>query len=108
MVVTPSKTEQEYFIKQEMERLRKLREEHQEKLAASDRAKMKELHFMRCAKCGQHMETTRLETVEIEICPDCGGIYLDAGELGKILDEKTRDPFTKALSIARRFWLGQE
>ncbi len=99
-----SEKEQEYFIRHEMTRLKKLREEHAEKTAASERQRQKDLHFMHCAKCGQKMETTTLESVEIEVCPDCGGVYLDAGELAKILDKKRRGPFSDALALARKLW----
>ncbi|NMC62433.1 MAG: hypothetical protein GYA55_04625 [SAR324 cluster bacterium] len=98
----PSKKEQEYFIKKEMERLKKLREKHLSNTKAAERKKMKEAHYLHCAKCGQKMESTKFESIEIEVCPDCGGIYLDAGELDKILDEKRRGPFMNALALARR------
>ena len=107
MVTKPSPKEREYFVQQEMIRLKKLRDEHLRKEKDGERQKRKELHYMHCAKCGQKMETTTLETVEIDVCPDCGGIYLDAGELKKILDEKTRGPFSDALALARRFWGGK-
>ena len=57
-----------------------------------------------CAKCGQRMEATLLQGIEIEVCPDCGGIYLDAGELQKIMDEKKWGPISGALSYARKVW----
>jgi hypothetical protein len=102
----PSKNEQEYFITQEVARLKALREEHQRKLKDDERRKLREAHYLHCAKCGQKMETTTLANVEIEVCPDCGGIYLDAGELNKIVDEKTRGPFADAMALARRLWNG--
>ena len=100
----PSEHEQDYFIRQEMARLKKLREDHMAHTAAAERQKQKELHYLHCAKCGQKMETTTLESIEIEVCPDCGGVYLDAGELDKILDVKRRGRFTDALALARRLW----
>lgn len=106
MVSKPSNKEQEYFITQEVARLAKLREQHLAKQKAEERQKMKELHHLRCAKCGQKMETTTLEGVEIEICPDCGGLYLDSGELVKILDEKKRTKFADAIAFARKIWGG--
>ena len=105
MVTKETPAEKEYFIRQEIERLKVLREKHLRETVQKTRDEMKQLHHMHCAKCGQHMETTILETVEIEVCPDCGGIYLDAGELGKILDEKVRGPFANALAFARKLWI---
>lgn len=102
MVNKPSENEQSYFIEQEMKRLNQLRREHLEKMEQAERDQLKELHYLRCAKCGQKMETTTLVDVEIEICPDCRGIYLDVGELQKIIDEKNRGAFFGALTLARR------
>ncbi|MGE5235872.1 MAG: zf-TFIIB domain-containing protein [Acidobacteriota bacterium] len=104
MIDRPSDKEQEYFIRLEVERLKKLREEHQRAAVEADRRRLRELHHLHCAKCGQKMETTRLGSVEVEICPDCGGMYLDAGELDKLADDKRRGPFSSALASVRRIW----
>lgn len=104
MPYQPSEKEQEYFLREEMERLRKLREEHRQKLEVQEREKLKALHWMHCPKCGVEMATTSMHQVEVELCPGCGGIYLDAGELDKVLEEKTRGGFASALSSFRRWW----
>ena len=106
MIYNPSEKEQEYFLRMEMDRLKTLREEHRKKQAEEDRKRLKELHFMHCTKCGQAMATTQLHEIEVEICPDCGGIYLDAGELDKLLEERTRGPFTSAVAALRQLWGG--
>jgi predicted RNA-binding Zn-ribbon protein involved in translation (DUF1610 family) len=104
MIDNPSDKEQEYFLRKELERIKALREEHKQKQAEEERVRMKELHFMHCTKCGQRMATTSFGGVDIEVCPDCGGIYLDAGELDKIVDDKKRGPFAMALGSFRRLW----
>ncbi len=104
MIDKPSDKEQEYFLRKELERIKALREEHQQEQAEQERVRLKELHFMHCAKCGQKMTPTSLGGVEIELCPDCGGIYLDAGELDKIVDDKKRGPFSSALGSFRKLW----
>jgi len=104
MVGKASEKEQEYFLKQEIARLKKLREEHLANMKKEERDAMKKLHYLRCAKCGQKMETESLGGVEIEVCPDCGGIYLDAGELGKIVDESSKGRFAETLGIVRKLW----
>ncbi len=35
---------------------------------------------MKCPKCGGQMAEARLETVVIDRCASCGGVYFDAGE----------------------------
>jgi Zn-finger nucleic acid-binding protein len=49
----------------------------------------------KCPKCGdqimmRHFASTRRE-VEVDECPACGGIWLDAGELGHIRDQYATD-----------------
>jgi Zn-finger nucleic acid-binding protein len=44
-----------------------------------------------CIKCGQSMRTRMLETVEVDCCPGCGGLWLDQGEirqLGRFFDPR--------------------
>lgn len=42
---------------------------------------------MDCPDCKNAMITLELEDVEIDYCTDCGGIWLDAGELELLLNE---------------------
>jgi Zn-finger nucleic acid-binding protein len=42
---------------------------------------------MDCPVCKNAMITLELTDVEIDFCPDCGGIWLDAGELELLLGE---------------------
>ncbi len=101
MVKKPSEKEEEYFLRMEAERIKRLREEHERKLAAAERQRLKELHHMHCPKCGMKMTTSTLDEVEIDLCPDCNGIFLDAGELDKILDRKAS---TSPLASLRRLF----
>ena len=45
---------------------------------------------MDCPVCKVAMITCQLEEVEVDYCPDCGGIWLDAGELEELLDDTAR------------------
>ena len=42
---------------------------------------------MDCPICKNAMITLELQEVEIDYCTDCGGIWLDAGELELLLGE---------------------
>ena len=42
---------------------------------------------MDCPVCNNAMITLELEDVESDYCTDCGGIWLDAGELERLLGE---------------------
>jgi len=106
MIGKPSEKEQEYFLRVEAERLKKLREEHQERMAEEARRTLQELHFMRCPKCGQELSSTKLGGVEVDVCPGCHGMFLDDGELEKLVEERGRGAFGSALASLRKLWGG--
>jgi hypothetical protein len=59
---------------------RKLEEEKHRKLGEEEKKKLKELHFMRCPKCGMELIEIFYNGVHTDKCSECGGIWLDAGE----------------------------
>jgi len=81
MPVKPSEAEEEYFARQEFERRRRDAEERARKLAAEERTRLKELHWMRCPKCGMELAEVTFRGVHIDRCTSCAGVWLDAGEL---------------------------
>ncbi|MDP2365795.1 MAG: zf-TFIIB domain-containing protein [Ignavibacteria bacterium] len=81
MPIKPSGKEEEYFVRIELERRKKIEEEKLKKLAEEDRKKLRELHFMRCPKCGMELGEVDYKEIRIDKCFQCEGIWLDAGEL---------------------------
>ncbi len=77
----PTEKEEEYIARMEYERLKKIEEEKHKKLAEDEKKKLKELHFMRCPKCGMDLIAVDYKGIEVDKCSDCEGIWLDAGEL---------------------------
>jgi hypothetical protein len=88
MPVKPSSSEEEYFARVEIERRRKLAEERQSKLQAEERERQKALHFMHCPKCGSELEEIPYGDVHVDKCFRCGGLWLDHGEVERILQKK--------------------
>lgn len=84
MPVKPSEKEEEYFAKMQFEKKKKLEEEKHKKLAAAEKDRIKVLHFMRCPKCGMELIEIDYKNTKIDKCSECGGIWLDAGELETI------------------------
>jgi uncharacterized protein len=76
-----SNSEKEYFAKLEQEKKDKLKADLESEATAAARAERKELHWLKCGKCGFDMETQPFRGVEIEVCNDCGAVLLDPGEL---------------------------
>jgi Zn-finger nucleic acid-binding protein len=38
-------------------------------------------HYMRCPKCGGQLGERELFHVRVDVCTDCSGLWLDAGEV---------------------------
>ena len=86
----PSEREDEYFARQEYERRKKAEEEKHKKLAEEEKKRLKELHFMRCPKCGMDLIEIDYKGTKIDKCSGCEGVWLDAGELDSVAKmEKT-------------------
>jgi rubrerythrin len=96
----PSRAEDEYFARQEVERRKQWAKEQSQKMAAAEKTKLKELHYMHCPKCGMEMKTIELHGIKVDQCPSCGGIYFDAGELEQLLSaEKSGGVIGRVLSV---------
>lgn len=77
----PSEREAEYIARTEFEKLRKLEEGKHKKLKAEEKKKLKELHYLKCPKCGMELIEIDYKHIKIDKCSECEGIWLDAGEL---------------------------
>ena len=42
---------------------------------------------MDCPRCGEDLDARHRGGVEVDVCPRCGGVWLDRGELDKLLYE---------------------
>jgi hypothetical protein len=85
MPVDPTNSEDEYFKREEIRKLRQARAAADAKLADDAKAKAKELHWMHCPKCGMGLTEVEYRGVQVDNCFSCGGMFLDAGEAEKIL-----------------------
>lgn len=89
----PLTKEDEYFLKQEMERLRKAEEEKAERESAEEKQRLKELHWMRCPKCGHDLLEEAHQGILIDRCAVCHGIWLDPGELEQLIGQTKKEGF---------------
>ena len=76
--------EDEYFAREEVIKKKKLALEDSRTLLKKERTQLKELHWMRCPKCGMELKTIEFRGVDIDRCFHCHGTWLDAGELEKL------------------------
>jgi uncharacterized protein len=65
--------------------------ERADKEATAERQKLRQLHFMKCPKCGHDMKEEDLQGVKIDRCTHCEGVFFDAGELDQVFAKKADD-----------------
>ena len=80
--------EDEYFAKLEAEKKARMADLLGRADAVEEAARLKELHFNHCGKCGHAMLPSHYKGVEIEVCPHCGAVLLDPGELQELAGEE--------------------
>jgi len=80
----PSEKEEEYFARLEFERRKKIEEERQKRLEKEEKRRLRELHYMKCPKCGMDLIEIDYKGIKVDKCSSCEGIWLDAGELETI------------------------
>lgn len=82
--MTPNLKEEEYFNRLELEKKEKAEAEKQKRESEEKKKILKELHHMRCPKCGIELSEVDYKGIKIDKCFSCNGIWLDAGELETI------------------------
>ena len=99
----PFTKEDEYFLRLELERQREAEIRRAERESAEEKERLKELHFMRCPKCGHELLEEDYQGVKIDRCALCRGIWLDPGELEQLAEaSRKKEGFLKnLLSVLR-------
>ncbi len=83
-ISTPSTTEDEYFVREDAEKKRRIALETKKALAAEEQKRLKDLHFMCCPKCGMKLQQIRFRKVDVDACFSCGGLFIDKGQVDRI------------------------
>lgn len=99
MMNKPSKAEDEYFARQTLELRKKWARERAETLQNGEKAKLKELHFMKCPKCGMDLHTIELHGISVDQCGTCMGSWFDRGEVEQLLHPEHRGLFERVMSV---------
>lgn len=91
----PSEKEEEYFARMEFERKKEVEEEKHQKLLGEEKKKLRDLHYMKCPKCGMELIEIDYQGIKVDKCSECQGVWLDAGELkaAAALEKTTLDRF---------------
>jgi hypothetical protein len=82
----PSTVEEEYFAREDALKRQKLALERQKELAEEHKAELKRLHHGHCPNCGMELHELKFRGFDVDKCFNCGGTWLDAGELEKLAE----------------------
>lgn len=95
--------EAEYFGRLDAEKKKALQEKVSAENAVADKEARRKLHDLRCGKCGGQMAPQAFRGVTIDVCPDCGSVLLDPGELEQLAGKDT----SGSLASLAKFFTGK-
>jgi len=95
----PSRAEDEYFAREELERRKKWAAEQAAKMAVEEKENAKKAHWMKCPKCGMDLAEIEFHGVKVDQCAHCGGVFLDKDELESVLKHEDHGVMRRVFSI---------
>jgi hypothetical protein len=98
MTDKPSRAEDEFFAREEAEKLHRLHVEKLRQQTKEEIEQQKQLHWMKCGKCGYDLQTIRWRNVDVDKCFRCGAILLDDGELEKLAGKENTGQFMQSFT----------
>ena len=93
----PSRAEDEYFVKQNAELIKQLRARQDAERSQAESKK----HVMVCPRCGSPLDEVKMQSVLVDVCPSCKGMWLDAGELEIIRESRGGKSFFDSILGSR-------
>jgi len=81
MTDKPSRNEDEYFAKQSADLIKAGQKRAQRESVDA----LRQAHYMKCPKCGADLVTEDYHGIQVDNCPECKGMWLDAGEAEDLL-----------------------
>jgi uncharacterized protein len=58
---------------------------------------------MKCPNCNETLLMTERNNIEIDYCPACRGVWLDKGELDKIIDHASQNAYTESSHQSEKY-----
>lgn len=98
----PSIAEEEFFLRSEAARLRKHQEEESARRSEEEKRRVKDLHWMKCPKCGNDLQEIHYRGVNLDKCFSCEGLWFDNGELAHLQPEEVAGFVTSLRRIFTR------
>ena len=93
----PSQNEDEYFARRDAEWVKARRAELDKQEAAAAKA----AGALKCPRCGSVLEEREFQSVKLDACTKCKGVWFDAGELEMVMLLKKADQIRVITGLAR-------
>jgi len=77
--------QEEKLIEAHKKRVLEMKKEEETKRLEEEKQKLKDLHYMKCPKCGMQLYEVSFMDVMVDVCEECMGVWLDHGELETLM-----------------------
>lgn len=98
----PSDAEEEYFAKEEAARRQREAIEQARRMETEEKERLKQLHYMKCPKCGFDLRETLFRGVVIDKCYHCGGMWLDDKEAESLAGHHEGNIFNTVVRLFKK------
>lgn len=95
----PTKTEDEYFAKEDAEKSKRLREKISHETEQQEKERIQAICYMKCPKCGGALNEVSFRGIRIDRCSSCSGVWLDEGELEKLAGSEDKSVIADVLGL---------
>lgn len=95
----PSKSEEEYFAKEDAEKAKRLKDKLKHESIEQQRIYLKEICHMKCPKCGSDLKQVVFRGIKIDKCDSCKGVWLDDGELEKLAGPEEKSSIREIINL---------
>ena len=93
----PSQNEDEYFARRDAEWVKARRAELDKQEAAAAQS----AGALKCPRCGSPLTEREFQTVKLDACTKCKGVWFDAGELEMVMLLKKSDQIRVITGLAK-------
>src|SRR5579884_3615442 len=97
----PTKSEDEYFAREDAEKMKRLKEKVKQEVLEEQRQNAKVICYMKCPKCGGDLHEVLFRGIKIDRCAACDGVWLDSGELEKLAGHEEKSVIREILNMFR-------
>ena len=87
-----TRNEDEYFARENAELIKQMRAKLDQERLKQERVQ----HLMKCPKCGADLQEKTHGSVKADVCPECHGMWLDAGEMD-LMHQASKSPASRIM-----------